>query len=167
MAGARRGAGFMLARYTQFLSPEAFGMALALQLILMVFLGGRGSVWGAIVGSAIVYGVNRYFSDRGDYGDIVLGGVFIAVLVVMPLGIAGGVRQLIRGAVVRTSPGRRRRDRRGRAARGRGCVEELPRRRSRARRRADDDCRHDPRADRSERGRQDDPPQPGVGLRDA
>ena len=91
-------AGFMLARYTQFLSPEAFGMALALQLILMVFLGGRGSVWGAIVGSAIVYGVNRYFSDRGDYGDIVLGGVFIAVLVVMPLGIAGGVRQLIRGA---------------------------------------------------------------------
>ena len=97
-------AGFMLARYTQFLSPEAFGMALALQLILMVFLGGRGSVWGAIVGSAIVYGVNRYFSDRGDYGDIVLGGVFIAVLVAMPLGIAGGVRQLIRG--VRSSRAR-------------------------------------------------------------
>ena len=89
-------AGFMMARYTQFLSPEAFGMALALQLILMVFLGGRGSVWGAIVGSAVVYGVNRYFTDRGDYGDIVLGGVFIVVLVAMPAGIAGGVTQLTR-----------------------------------------------------------------------
>ena len=160
-------AGFMLARYTQFLSPEAFGMALALQLILMVFLGGRGSVWGAIVGSAIVYGVNRYFSDRGDYGDIVLGGVFIAVLVVMPLGIAGGVRQLIRG--VRSGP------RRG----GGAVTAEAPLLEveaasksyrgvgGRARRRADDDCRHDPRADRSERRRQDDPPQLGVGLRDA
>jgi branched-chain amino acid transport system permease protein len=82
----------MMARYNQFLSPEAFGVALALQLILMVFLGGRGSVWGAVIGSAVVYGISRYFSDRGDYGDIILGTVFIAVLVVLPGGLASGVR---------------------------------------------------------------------------
>jgi branched-chain amino acid transport system ATP-binding protein/branched-chain amino acid transport system permease protein len=87
-------AGFMMARYNQFLSPEAFGMALALQLILMVFLGGRGSVWGAVAGSAVVYGINRYFSDRGDYGDIILGGVFIAVLVLLPGGLASSASRL-------------------------------------------------------------------------
>jgi branched-chain amino acid transport system permease protein len=88
--------GFLMARYTQFLSPDIFGLGLALRLILIVFLGGRGSIWGACVGSAVIFGLTRSFRERGDLAEIVLGAVFIAVLVVMPMGLAGGARQLQR-----------------------------------------------------------------------
>jgi branched-chain amino acid transport system ATP-binding protein/branched-chain amino acid transport system permease protein len=90
--------GFLIARYTQYVSPDIFGVVLALHLILMVFLGGRGTAWGPCLGSAVVYGLNRYLSDHGDYADIVLGGIFIVVLMAAPYGLVGMLGQLKRAA---------------------------------------------------------------------
>jgi branched-chain amino acid transport system permease protein len=44
-------AGALLAHQTQFITPESFGLALSLQLVLMVFIGGMGSLRGAILGA--------------------------------------------------------------------------------------------------------------------
>jgi branched-chain amino acid transport system permease protein len=47
-------AGALLAHQTQFLTPEGFGLALSLQLVLMVFIGGLGSLRGAIFGAVLI-----------------------------------------------------------------------------------------------------------------
>ncbi|RYF61759.1 MAG: branched-chain amino acid ABC transporter permease [Comamonadaceae bacterium] len=47
-------AGALLGHQTQFITPEGFGMALSLQLVLMVFIGGMGSLRGAILGALLI-----------------------------------------------------------------------------------------------------------------
>jgi branched-chain amino acid transport system permease protein len=47
-------AGGLLAHQTQFITPEGFGLALSLQLVLMVFIGGLGSLRGAILGAFLI-----------------------------------------------------------------------------------------------------------------
>ena len=47
-------AGALLAHQTQFITPEGFGLALSLQLVLMVFIGGMGSLRGAIFGALLI-----------------------------------------------------------------------------------------------------------------
>jgi len=53
-AGTCGVAGALLAHQTQFITPEAFGLALSLQLVLMVFVGGMGSLRGAILGALLI-----------------------------------------------------------------------------------------------------------------
>ena len=53
-AGASGLAGALLAHQTQYITPEAFGLALSLQLVLMVFIGGMGSLRGAILGAVLI-----------------------------------------------------------------------------------------------------------------
>jgi branched-chain amino acid transport system permease protein len=47
-------AGSLMAHQTQYISPEGFGLALSLQLVLMVMIGGLGSLRGAILGAILI-----------------------------------------------------------------------------------------------------------------
>ena len=47
-------AGGLLAHHIQFLTPEVFGLALSLQLMMMVFIGGMGSLRGALLGAMLI-----------------------------------------------------------------------------------------------------------------
>jgi len=47
-------AGALLAHQTQFITPEAFGLPLSLQLMMMVFVGGLGSLRGAVLGAILI-----------------------------------------------------------------------------------------------------------------
>lgn len=47
-------AGGLLAHQTQFITPDAFGLPLSLQLMMMVFVGGMGSLRGAILGAILI-----------------------------------------------------------------------------------------------------------------
>jgi branched-chain amino acid transport system permease protein len=47
-------AGALLAHHLRYLTPEAYGLMLSLQLLLMVVIGGLGTMRGAIVGAAVI-----------------------------------------------------------------------------------------------------------------
>jgi len=47
-------AGALLAHHVRFLSPEGFGLILSLELVLMVTIGGLGSLRGAIFGAILI-----------------------------------------------------------------------------------------------------------------
>ena len=53
-AGISGIAGALMAHQIQFITPESFGLALSLQLVLMVFIGGMGSLRGAILGALLI-----------------------------------------------------------------------------------------------------------------
>ena len=47
-------AGGLLAYYTLRVSSEQYTLELAIEFIIMIVIGGRGSIWGAIVGAAVI-----------------------------------------------------------------------------------------------------------------
>jgi len=62
-AGVSGLAGALLAHHVRFLTPEGFGLFLALELVLMVTIGGLGSLRGAIFG-AVLIGMLPVFISR-------------------------------------------------------------------------------------------------------
>ena len=61
-----------------------------LALVLMVFLGGFGSISGAVLGALIIEPLRLWINTQpalNGYGEILLGGVFLLVVLFMPRGI--------------------------------------------------------------------------------
>jgi len=69
-------AGALLAHQTQFITPEAFGLSLSLQLVLMVFIGGMGSLRGAIFGAVLIGMLPSLISILKPWLPARLGGQF-------------------------------------------------------------------------------------------
>ena len=53
-AGVTGIAGTLLAHHTKYLTPDAFTLILSMELVLMVVIGGLGSLRGAILGAALI-----------------------------------------------------------------------------------------------------------------
>lgn len=82
-------AGFLFAYYLQFLAPDAFGLRLTISLLLMVFLGGAGTVWGPIIGAFIVHGLFTFLPSDTKWFEVFFALVVLGVLALMPRGVAG------------------------------------------------------------------------------
>ena len=92
-------AGVFYAYWLAVVSPEASGFELSVQMLLMVVLGGLGTVWGAITGSIIVQGLDEGMRELipqlipGATGEVQLVG-FGVVLVLVIILLPGGLAQL-------------------------------------------------------------------------
>ena len=83
--------------YTHFYSsitPDGVSIFLMFELILMLFIGGRETLWGGLLGVALIKGLPEIFVELRDYKTLAYGVVFILVIVFMPAGIAGWFIQL-------------------------------------------------------------------------
>ena len=91
-------AGSLYAQSQGFVSPDGFNITLAMNLLLMLYLGGKRSVIGGIAGSVILTFLPVVFAGIADYFLLVEGAAFVLVLLVAPDGIVGlastGVRRL-------------------------------------------------------------------------
>jgi branched-chain amino acid transport system permease protein len=93
-------AGALLAHKLKFISPDAFNIILSIQLLLMVVVGGLGSIQGAIFGAIFVGGLPQAIAVLRDYLPTVIaktpglepglfGLVMILIVLFEPLGIYG------------------------------------------------------------------------------
>jgi branched-chain amino acid transport system permease protein len=93
-------AGALLAHRMRFISPDAFNFLMSIQLLLMVVVGGLGSIHGAILGAAFVGALPQAIALMRDYLPTAIGrtpglepGLFglVMVLIVLfePLGLYG------------------------------------------------------------------------------
>ena len=91
LAGAVAGVGGALwAAQARFVSPGDLGFDIAALALLSVVIGGAGSLWGPCLGAALVLLVRDNLSSYIDgHGPLVLGLVFIAVVLLVPRGLAG------------------------------------------------------------------------------
>ncbi|MFP5335944.1 MAG: branched-chain amino acid ABC transporter permease [Actinomycetes bacterium] len=91
LAGA---AGTAWAAQTRFISPGDLGFDMAAFALLSVVLGGAGTLWGPVVGGAVVILVRDWVSGYFDgRGAMLLGILFVVSVYVLPQGIAG-IRRL-------------------------------------------------------------------------
>lgn len=85
-------AGSLFAHWVMYVSPEPFSLALAVQLLVMLFIGGVGTIWGPIVGSAVVTFATEATSQYQAYSQLIFGIVLVLVLIFAPRGVVGEVK---------------------------------------------------------------------------
>ena len=61
------------------------------EVVLMTILGGIGTLWGPVVGAAIVVNLNNYLANFGGWSTIILGIIFIVCVLAFRRGIVGEV----------------------------------------------------------------------------
>jgi branched-chain amino acid transport system permease protein len=92
-------AGALYAHYVGFISPGSFGFMLSVELVVVVIVGGRGSLIGPIVGAAVFTALPEYLRAYREYDVVLFGAVLILVLMFVPRGLAGAMSDL--GALLR------------------------------------------------------------------
>jgi branched-chain amino acid transport system permease protein len=98
-------AGILWAYYNGFVSPTDLQLATSVEALLMVALGGRGTLLGPALGASIIVILKNLVSVYTHRWLLILGVVYIATIVYAPEGIVGAVRQWtrrIRLALVRS-----------------------------------------------------------------
>ncbi|MFI5091540.1 MAG: branched-chain amino acid ABC transporter permease, partial [Terriglobales bacterium] len=82
-------AGVLWAHTNGHVSPETLVLTTSVDSLLMVVLGGAGTLIGAAIGSAIVFGLREYLSTLVPWWQYVLGGVYVLTILYLPMGLMG------------------------------------------------------------------------------
>jgi branched-chain amino acid transport system permease protein len=85
--------GALYAPYVGFISPRSFDVLVSLNIWLMVAFGGRGTIWGPVFGAILLAPVPFLLQDYYTIKDVVYGLLIIGVIVLLPSGIAGGLKR--------------------------------------------------------------------------
>jgi branched-chain amino acid transport system permease protein len=82
-------AGSLYAHEVRYLAPNDFTFWKSIEILIMVVIGGVGSLPGAILGAAIVVGLPEYLRAIGDYRMLVFGAILMATMLFGEGGLAG------------------------------------------------------------------------------
>src|SRR5258708_37551283 len=94
-------AGGASARLTHFVAPSAFPFLQSILFLLVVIIGGAGTVAGPLIGAAIVVLMPEYLGFLAEYRLLFFGALLLVVLWLTPEGVVGAVpRRLKRPASV-------------------------------------------------------------------
>ncbi|HZD28248.1 MAG TPA: branched-chain amino acid ABC transporter permease [Xanthobacteraceae bacterium] len=97
IAGALAGlAGFLLANATEFVSPAYMSWQRSGELIVMVLLGGLGSLDGAIIGAAAYLLTEEWLSGVTEHWKVIFGPVLVLIVLFARGGLLGLASALVR-----------------------------------------------------------------------
>lgn len=82
-------AGVLWAHTNGHVSPETVVLTTSVDALLMVVLGGAGTLVGASIGTAIVFGLREYLSTLVPWWQYALGGVYVLTILYLPMGLMG------------------------------------------------------------------------------
>jgi branched-chain amino acid transport system permease protein len=81
-------AGSLYAHEVRYLAPNDFTFWKSIEMLIMVVIGGVGSLAGAILGAAVVVGLPEYLRAIGDYRMLAFGAILIATMLFGEGGLA-------------------------------------------------------------------------------
>jgi branched-chain amino acid transport system permease protein len=89
-------AGSYLALFDGLVTPQEAGFLRSIEFVTMAVLGGLGSIFGSVVGAAMLVVLPQVLTVFQDYEHIMLGLVMIIVMVFLPQGIIPSITALAR-----------------------------------------------------------------------
>ncbi len=93
LSGAFAGfAGTLWAYYNGFVSPNDVQLVTSVETLLMVALGGPGTLIGSMLGAGLIVFLKNFVSVYTKRWLLILGGVYIGVILFAPTGIVGALR---------------------------------------------------------------------------
>jgi branched-chain amino acid transport system permease protein len=84
-------AGALTAHYAGFITPVKASFLHSVELVIMVVFGGMASVFGAVVGAAVLTVLPQLLTVLKDYEMMVFGAVLVATMVLFPQGLVPGL----------------------------------------------------------------------------
>lgn len=81
-------AGDLNAHLQGLVSPDSFPFSLSLFFFAAVVVGGLASVWGSVAGAILLAVIEAKTSSSSGYEPVILGGAVVAVLLIVPGGLA-------------------------------------------------------------------------------
>jgi branched-chain amino acid transport system permease protein len=85
-------AGSLYAHYFGHINPDAFSIFKSLDLVIMVVVGGMGSIWGTLFGVSFVVILPYLLEPLEQYFDIIHGLILVLILMFLPQGLVSGLR---------------------------------------------------------------------------
>lgn len=98
-------AGFLFAIQHGYVNPEILSWHQSGNALLMVILGGLGSLAGAVIGAFSFVLLAEWFQGLTKHWQLLMGGFIILLVAVLPQGIAGGIAALQRRMASRKAAG--------------------------------------------------------------
>ena len=104
LSGAVAGlAGALFSSWGSFINPEVFSLAQSAQVVIWVLVGGRGSLYGAIVGALLVQALTQYLGSIGTaYTTLALGSILVVFVLLLRRGL---LPTIVRGVTARIAVG--------------------------------------------------------------
>jgi ABC-type branched-subunit amino acid transport system ATPase component/ABC-type branched-subunit amino acid transport system permease subunit len=92
-------AGALYGYYLTFIDPAGmFNILLSVQIILSLLLGGRGTLWGPVLGAFIIEPLNELANNQFGGGNarlLIFGGLLVLVVLFLPRGIIPTIQRLL------------------------------------------------------------------------
>ncbi|MBW2523579.1 MAG: branched-chain amino acid ABC transporter permease [Deltaproteobacteria bacterium] len=82
-------AGALYAHLFDRINPSTFSLLMSIELLVMVLVGGLGSVLGSVLGATLLVLLPHAFASYRDYQSILVGVILVAVLLFEPMGMRG------------------------------------------------------------------------------
>jgi branched-chain amino acid transport system permease protein len=101
-------AGSLYAGFVNYIDPGPFDVMHSVLLVTMVAVGGMHSIWGALIGAALLSilpeflsGLSDYFGGIGisynpDYDMLIYGGILLFIMLFLPGGLVEGIGNISR-----------------------------------------------------------------------
>ncbi|HEX7630163.1 MAG TPA: branched-chain amino acid ABC transporter permease, partial [Candidatus Methylomirabilis sp.] len=88
--------GSFFAHYMGTITPDTFGIFASIDFVIMVVIGGMGSLWGSLAGAAFVTVLPYLLGPLEDSKEIIHGLIVVAILLVLPRGLLAELVTLVK-----------------------------------------------------------------------
>jgi branched-chain amino acid transport system permease protein len=87
-------AGSLYAHTLNFIAPTSFNFMFSIKLVTMVVVGGMASIWGSLLGAAVLTILPELLTVFHDFEIIIFGAILMVVIIFMPRGLVRGILDL-------------------------------------------------------------------------
>ncbi len=87
-------AGSLLAHTINFIAPSSFGFMFSIKLVTMVVVGGMASIWGSLLGAAVLTVLPELLAVFHDLEIVIFGLILMLVMIFLPRGLVRGLLDL-------------------------------------------------------------------------
>lgn len=99
-------AGSLAAHYSGFITPGKVAFLHSIELVTMVVFGGMASIFGAVVGAAVLTTLPQLLAVFEDYEMMVFGAVMMGTMIFLPRGVVPSLARLLQTRRQKTSAAR-------------------------------------------------------------
>lgn len=89
-------AGSLYVMFAQFITPAEATFFRSVEFLTMIVLGGLASIYGAVVGAAILTLLPHLFARLHDYEMVVIGAILVLCMVFLPQGLVPTIAKFVR-----------------------------------------------------------------------
>jgi branched-chain amino acid transport system permease protein len=89
-------AGSLYAHYITVITPKSCDIIYSIQVVIMVIVGGLGSVWGSLFGAALLTLLSEILHVMEKFNVVAMGLILMLVMIFFPQGLIPGILNLIR-----------------------------------------------------------------------